>query len=270
MPLVCGILNVTPDSFSDGGRFASTDAAIAHGLQLIADGAELLDIGGESTRPGATPVSASQELERVIPVIRGLRIGSNIRLCIDSMKPKIARAAMAAGADIWNDVSALGFDPTSMQTAADLACPVVLMHMQGTPKTMQSAPQYDDPVTEVIAWLNARITSCIAAGIAKDNIMVDPGIGFGKRLADNLALLAGLKQISQQTGCGLYLGASRKSFIELLEPGANANQRLGGSLACVAAAFRQNVAIIRVHDVRETVQMLRVLTAIDTAEQTNA
>ncbi|PHR58373.1 MAG: dihydropteroate synthase [Robiginitomaculum sp.] len=262
-PLVCGILNVTPDSFSDGGQYRSAPRAIEHGLQLAAQGADLLDIGGESARPGADPVPIEAELERVLPVIEGISQQSSIPISIDTMKPEMARAALAAGAKVWNDVSALAFDPNSAAMAAELDCPLILMHMQGAPKTMQKNPTYGDVLAEVIVFLQSRIELALQAGVKRCNIMVDPGIGFGKKLADNLALLANLDRLAEQTGCPVLLGASRKRFIADLDPQASADQRLGGSLASIAAAFAQKVALVRVHDVAETVQMLRVLEAIE-------
>ncbi len=262
-PLVCGIVNVTPDSFSDGGQFLDAAHAIDHGLQLVAQGADLLDIGGESTRPGADPVPIAQELDRVLPVIEGISQQSAIPISIDTMKPEVARAALAAGGKAWNDVSALQFDPRSASVAAELDCPLILMHMQGAPKTMQKDPTYEDVLAEVTAFLQSRVELALEAGVQLHNVMVDPGVGFGKKLSDNLALLANLDQLSQQTGCPVLLGASRKRFIADLDPEVSADQRLGGSLASIATAFVQKVAMVRVHDVAETVQMLRVLEAIE-------
>ncbi len=259
--LVCGIVNVTPDSFSDGGQFLDEGRAVSHGLSLVHAGANWLDIGGESTRPGADPVSLDQELERVLPVIAQLRAQTDIPICIDTVKPEVAEAAMQSGANIWNDVSALG-GKGAVQMAAKLKCPIVLMHMRGVPKTMQDAPVYTDVITEIITWLNQQIIRATQAGIAREHIMVDPGIGFGKSPQHNLALLGALARIKQQTNCPLFLGASRKRFIAALDPGANETDRLGGSLGCVAVAFAQNVDVVRVHDVRQSVQMLRVLRGI--------
>jgi len=258
-PLVCGILNVTPDSFSDGGQFFDTKAAIDHGLQMVAAGADMLDIGGESTRPNADKIAVTEETARVVPVILGIRQRSAIPISIDTMKPETAEQAMIAGAGVWNDVSALRHDARAAALAAKLGCSMVLMHMQGTPQTMQTNPVYDDVVGEVIAFLQQRIAVAEQAGIERQKIWVDPGIGFGKRLEDNLALLANLDKLAQQTGCPVFLGASRKRFIAELSANAPEDQRLGGSLACVAMAFAQNVSVVRVHDVFEAVQMLQVL-----------
>lgn len=262
-PLVCGIVNVTSDSFSDGGRYVDPKLAIKHALTLVEQGADIVDIGGESTRPGSLPVSVDEELSRVLPVISGIRQQSEIPISIDTMKPEVAEQAMKAGADIWNDVSALRHDKTSLTKAAELGCPVVLMHMQGEPKTMQDAPIYENVFCEVLDFLQSRITAALQAGVAKTNILVDPGIGFGKTLQDNLKLLANLDKLQEQTDCPIMLGASRKRMIGELDFSAPTDDRLGGSLALVAAAYYQGIAMVRVHDVRETVQMLRVLTAVD-------
>ncbi|MBI1406362.1 MAG: dihydropteroate synthase [Caulobacter sp.] len=259
-----GIVNVTPDSFSDGGRHEGAQAAVEHGLRLLADGADLLDIGGESTRPGAAPVSEAEELARVIPVLSGLRAGTDAPLSVDTMKPAVARAAMAAGAAIWNDVSALTA-PGACETAAELGCQVVLMHMRGEPRTMQAAPHYDNVVGEVEAFLLARASAALAAGVARDRIWLDPGIGFGKTVAHNLALLAALPRLVA-LGYPVLLGASRKRFIASLDPlGKEAGARLGGSLAAALRGGAAGVAAVRVHDVRETVQALRVQAAVASA-----
>jgi dihydropteroate synthase len=262
-PEVMGIVNVTPDSFSDGGRHDTTAAAIAHGRRLIAEGADLLDIGGESTRPGAAAVDETREIARVLPVIEGLR-GAGVPLSIDTMKPAVARAAIAAGAAIWNDVAALTA-PGAPQTAAELGCAVVLMHMKGEPRTMQDDPRYDDVVGEVEAFLLARAEAAMAAGVARDRIWLDPGIGFGKTLAHNLALLAALPRLVA-LGYPVLLGASRKRFIATLDPlGKDADARLGGALAAALAGAAAGVAAVRVHDVRETVQAFIVQAAVASA-----
>lgn len=264
-PLVMGIVNVTPDSFSDGGHHATPDQAIAHARALIHDGADILDIGGESTRPGASPVSLQEEMDRVMPVIKGLCQNISIPISIDTRRPEIARAAIKAGAQIWNDVSALRASPASLQTAADLNVPVVLMHMRGEPGTMQDQPHYTDVVAEVIAFLRERVQAAITAGVQKENIIIDPGIGFGKRLQDNLALMQALGRIIEKTGQRLLFGASRKRFIEMLDPGASPDNRLGGSLASALWSAQAGTHMIRVHDVKETVQALRVWQAIKDA-----
>jgi dihydropteroate synthase len=256
-----GVVNVTPDSFSDGGRFFDQEAALVHARKLIADGADLLDLGGESTRPGAEPVPAPVELRRVIPLIQAIRAESPIPLSIDTMKPEVAEAAMAAGATLWNDVAAL-CAPESLEVAARLGCEVALMHMQGEPRTMQADPRYDDVVGEVLSFLSARAEAAMAAGVARDRILIDPGIGFGKTLAHNLALLANLDRFVA-TGFRVLLGVSRKGFIHAIDPTAvEAQDRLGGSLAAALAGAGAGCAMIRVHDVRETVQALKVRAAI--------
>ncbi|MDB5454257.1 MAG: folP [Caulobacteraceae bacterium] len=260
---VMGVINLTPDSFSDGGRFARPDAALAQARRLIAEGADILDIGGESTRPGAAPVPEAQEIARVVPLIRAIRAENAIPVSVDTMKPAVARAAMAAGASIWNDVTALRHAPDSLEVAAELACDVVLMHMQGEPRTMQAEPRYDDVVAEVAAFLAERAEAAIAAGVLRERIWLDPGVGFGKHMIrHNLPLLAGLDRIVA-LGFPVLLGASRKSFIGALDGGSRpADQRLGGSIAAALAGALAGIAAVRVHDVRETVQALRVWTAI--------
>jgi dihydropteroate synthase len=257
-----GIVNVTPDSFSDGGRFLDVDAALAHARQLIGEGADLLDIGGESTRPGAAPVSEAEELARVIPLIVAIRAQSAIPISIDTLKPAVARAAVAAGATMWNDVTALRGSPDAPDVAAQLGCPVVLMHMLGEPGTMQDAPRYDDVVAEVEAFLLARAEVAMAAGVLRENIWLDPGIGFGKTLDHNLALLRALPRFVA-LGFPILLGASRKRFIAVIDPAAKeAGDRLGGSLAVALEGARAGVAAVRVHDVRETRQALSVQAAV--------
>lgn len=256
-----GIVNVTPDSFSDGGRLDGPAAAIRHALQLAEDGADILDIGGESTRPGAAPVSMEEELRRVMPVIEGLAGNTKATLSIDTRKPEVARAALAGGASIWNDVSALTYDDASVATAADLDCSVVLMHAQGDPRTMQQDPSYTDVVHEVIGFLAARIELCVAVGINRARLIVDPGIGFGKSTVHNLALIANLEKF-QRLGCPVLLGASRKRFISVLDRQTPADQRLGGSLAAVLAGYAHGAAVFRVHDVTQTRQALTIAQAI--------
>jgi len=267
-PKVMGIVNATPDSFSDGGRFLAPDAALAHARRLIAEGADLLDIGAESTRPGADPVPAEAEIERIVPLVAAIRAESAIPISVDTMKPQVARAAMAAGAAIWNDVTALRHAPDSLAVAAELGCEVVLMHMQGEPRTMQAEPHYDDVVSEVAAFLAERAQAAMAAGVARERIWLDPGIGFGKHTTrHNLPLLAGLDRIVA-LGFPVLLGASRKAFIGALDGGARADQRLGGSIAAALAGASAGVAAVRVHDVRETVQALAVQAAIAQARET--
>ena len=261
-----GIVNVTPDSFSDGGRLAGVEAAVAHGLSLVGQGADILDIGGESTRPGADPVGEAEEIARTAPVIEAIRGRSSIRISIDTMKPAVARAAVAAGATMWNDVTALGFAPDSPSTAAALGCDVVLMHMRGEPRTMQADPRYADVVSEVIDWLVGRATQAMAAGVARERIWLDPGIGFGKTAAHNLTLTARLDRLAA-TGFPVLYGASRKRVIQAIDPTAgDPGDRLGGSLALALAAARRGGDILRVHDVRETVQALGVQAAVENAD----
>lgn len=262
-PTVMGIVNVTPDSFSDGGRLASVAAAVAHGLRLVEQGADVLDIGGESTRPGAAPVAGAEEIARTIPVIEGLRAaGWAGPVSIDTMKPAVARAAVAAGATMWNDVTALGYAPDSLATAAELGCDVVLMHMRGEPQSMQADPRYDEVVAEVCAELAARAVAAMAAGVAQERIWLDPGIGFGKTLAHNLALTAELDRLVE-LGFPVLFGASRKRMILGIDPTAtDPGDRLGGSIALALAAAGRGARMIRVHDVRETVQALRLQAAL--------
>ncbi len=261
-PLVMGIVNVTPDSFSDGGRFADAGAAVAHGLALAAAGADILDVGGESTRPGAEPVPADEELRRVLPVVEALA-GAGHVVSIDTRKAAVARAAIAAGAAIVNDVSAGTHDPEMAQTVAGAGVPVVLMHTRGDPREMQRDPRYEDVVIEVRAWLEERIHAFTAAGVAAERIIVDPGIGFGKRVADNLALIRGLGAL-HGLGRPVMLGASRKSFIRALGGAEAAAGRLGGSLAAALAGWQAGVQIVRVHDVAETMEALTVARAVAT------
>jgi dihydropteroate synthase len=259
-PILMGIVNATPDSFSDGGIHFDAGSAIAHATAMIQAGAGIIDIGGESTRPGAVPVPADEEIRRVVPVIAGLR-ATGVTISIDTRNARTMQAALDAGATMINDVSALTHDPDSLAVAARATGPVVLMHMQGEPATMQQAPAYDDVVLDVYDALEARIAMALAAGIALDRIVVDPGIGFGKTVTHNLALLAGLS-LFHGLGVPLLVGVSRKGFIARLSAGEPADGRLGGSLAAGLAAVSQGAQIIRVHDVPETLQALRVATAI--------
>jgi dihydropteroate synthase len=251
-----GVVNVTPDSFSDGGRFLGAERAIAQARLLLAQGADMLDIGGESTRPGAAPVPAEEEIARILPVVRALRADSAVPISIDTMKPEVMRAAAAEGASIWNDVTALGFSPDSFAVAAELGCEVMLMHMQGDPGTMQHNPVYGDVVAEVCAFLRQRAEAAMAAGVRREAIWVDPGIGFGKTLEHNLQLLAHLDQL-KALGFKTVLGVSRKRFLRAIDPTAEAaTDRLGGSLAGAIVGAEAGVDLVRVHDVRETVQAL--------------
>jgi dihydropteroate synthase len=256
-PQVAGIVNATPDSFSDGGRFADPAAAVDAGFAMTTDGAAILDVGGESTRPGAKPVWEGEETERVLPVVQGLA-ASGAAVSIDTRKASVMEAALGAGAAMVNDVSALLFDDRAAEVVAAAGCPVVLMHHKGTPETMQEAPRYDGPVAfAVYDWLEARIAAAEAAGIARQLILVDPGIGFGKSVQHNLQLLNALG-LFHGLGCAIMLGASRKRMIGALSGEAPADRRLAGSLALALKGAEQGVQLLRVHDVPETVQALRV------------
>lgn len=255
-PLVMGVVNVTPDSFSDGGRHLEAVAAIAHALQLEAEGADILDIGGESTRPGANPIDIEEECLRVLPVIEGLVKHARVPISIDTRNAEVMRRAAGAGARLINDVSALTHQPESLQAAAQTGLPIVLMHAQGDPRTMQRNPSYSDVVLDVYDMLEARIEACENAGIPRGRCIVDPGIGFGKTLAHNLALLGSLS-VFHGLGCAVMLGASRKSFIGKLT-GAGAEERLPGSLAAALLGAAQGVQFLRVHDVAATRQALAV------------
>ena len=264
-PLVMGIVNATPDSFSDGGRAFGLEAGLRHARQLIAEGADLLDIGGESTRPGAAPVSADEESARVVPLIEAVRRETDLPLSIDTLKPDVARAAVAAGAAIWNDVSALGA-PGAIETAAELGCDVILMHMQGEPRTMQVDPRYDDVEAEVTGFLLDRARAAEAGGVARERLWLDPGIGFGKTVQHNLVLIAGLRGLVAK-GYPVLLAASRKRFIAALDPAqTEPDQRLGGSIAAMLAGAQAGCAMVRVHDVAASVQALKVWAAIRQAE----
>jgi dihydropteroate synthase len=259
-PRLVGVVNVTPDSFSDAGRYLRPKAAIAHALALAAEGADVLDIGGESTRPGSEPTDPAAELARVLPVIEGLHGRTRALLSIDTRRALIMRRAAAAGVDMINDVSALTHDPESLAAAAETGLPIVLMHSKGEPRTMQLRPRYADVVLDVYDALERRIAACEAAGIDRARLIVDPGIGFGKTLAHNLALLAALS-IFHGLGCAVMLGASRKSFIRDLT-GAAVTERLPGSLAVALAGVEQGVELLRVHDVAATRQALAVWQAV--------
>jgi len=260
-PLVMGIVNVTPDSFSDGGQYATAESAIAHGLQLTEDGADLLDIGGESTRPGAAPVPLEEELRRVVPVVAGLAAQTRVPLSVDTSKAEVACRCLESGARIINDVTALAGDPAMAEVALKHGCGVILMHMQGTPQTMQQAPHYEDVVAEIGQFFAQRLKWAAAAGITQEHIVLDPGIGFGKKGKHNLEILARLAEF-QSLGRPVCLGVSRKALIGqiLQRPVA---QRLAGSLAALLfAQSRSAVQIVRVHDVRETRDAVEILAAI--------
>ena len=258
-PQVMGIVNVTPDSFSDGGKFSSTDLAIEHALKLINEGADILDIGGESTRPGAAVVSLDEELKRVIPVIEALSKTSNVPISIDTYKPEVMRQAILAGADIVNDVRALQ-EQGALEIVAQSPVGVCLMHMQGTPQTMQLAPQYTDVVGEIRQFLLNRMNEAVAHGITKDRILLDPGFGFGKTRAHNITLIRHLDELNA-IGQPLLVGLSRKSVLGSIA-GGDEGQRLYASIAASVISAMKGAKILRVHDVKATVDALKVVTAI--------
>lgn len=264
-PRIMGVVNVTPDSFSDGGLFLEPDAALAQARTLIAEGADILDIGGESTRPGAETVATRDEIARVVPVIAAIRRHWNGPISIDTRKAAVAEAALAAGATILNDVSAMTHDPDMAAVAGRAGVPLCLMHARGDPATMQDDPRYDSVLFDVHAFLAERIKVAVAAGVAPGRIIVDPGIGFGKTPAHNLALMRGLATF-HAFGCPILTGTSRKRFIGMLSGAAEARDRVPGSLATALYAVSQGVQIVRVHDVAETRQALALWTACETGE----
>jgi dihydropteroate synthase len=263
LPCIMGIVNVTPDSFSDGGRFAESAAAIAHGERLVEEGAAIVDVGGESTRPGSAPVAIGDELRRVVPVIEGLRdaLGPGVPISIDTTKADVARVALDAGATIVNDVTALRGDPGMAPLVAEAGCPLCLMHMLGEPRTMQDDPRYGDVVSEVCAFLEERLAAAVAAGVAEEAVLLDPGIGFGKTLEHNLALLAALDRIVA-LGRPVVLGASRKRFLGAVLGIEQADRRVAGTVATTVLGLTQGAAVFRVHDVRENAEALAVARAI--------
>jgi len=254
-----GVLNVTPDSFSDGGRFAGIDAARRHAEAMARDGASIIDIGGESTRPGAAAVSAAEELERVIPVINALRDTVDLPISVDTSKAVVMREAVKAGAALINDVMALQ-EPGALQAVADLGIPVCLMHMQGKPRTMQANPEYEQVTSDVKAFLRDRAARCVEAGVASDLIVIDPGFGFGKTHQHNVELLANLRQFADLE-FPLLVGLSRKSTLGELT-GRDVEDRLAGSISAAVIAVMNGAQILRVHDIRETVDALRVASAV--------
>ncbi len=258
-PLVMGVLNVTPDSFSDGGRFANPDAAVAEGLRMVEEGAGLIDVGGESTRPGAEAVSAVEEIRRVIPVIETLAARTTVPISVDTSKAAVMTAAVRAGASMINDVRALR-EPGALVAAADSKAAIVLMHMQGEPRTMQADPRYGDVVAEVREFLRERAAACVASGITKERIAIDPGIGFGKRLEHNLALLAGLPALVR-LGWPVLVGVSRKSMLGALL-GRAVDERVAGGVAMATAAVLAGASIVRTHDVAATVDAVKIAVAL--------
>jgi dihydropteroate synthase len=263
-PVVMGVLNVTPDSFSDGGLFSSRAAALAHAHAMLEAGATIIDVGGESTRPGATPASTAEELSRVIPVIEGLRRDSSAFISVDTSKPEVMRTAVTAGADIINDVRALS-EPDAIEAAAASGAGICLMHMQGEPRSMQEAPHYDDVVAEVQAFLAARMRACREAGVDVARLAIDPGFGFGKRTLHNLALLKSLRSF-EVLGVPVAVGLSRKSMLARLT-GRTLEQRLAGSVALAAIAVLNGARIVRAHDVAATVDAVRVAAAVGKGAQ---
>ena len=257
-PRLMGVVNVTPDSFSDGGLYLDADAAIAHGKELARDGAEILDVGGESTRPGADEVSAAEELARTEPVVAGLAEAATVS--IDTSKVAVAEAALDAGASIVNDVTALRGDPQIGGLCAERGVGLVLMHMQGTPRTMQENPAYDDVVDDVKAFLAERLGVAVAAGVAEERVWLDPGIGFGKTLEHNLELLRRLGEL-RELGRPLVVGTSRKRFIGKID-GSGVGERLGGTIASSVLAAAEGAEVLRVHDLAEVAQAVKVSTAI--------
>jgi dihydropteroate synthase len=257
-----GIVNVTPDSFSDGGKLVTSADAVSHGLRLVADGADILDVGGESTRPGADPVSVDEELSRVLPVVAGLREAAptEVAVSVDTRRPEVARAAVRAGAAIVNDVSAAA-DPAMLEVVRATGAGLVMMHMLGEPKTMQDDPRYDDVVTEVRGFLAARVGAAVAAGVGRDHLCVDPGIGFGKNLDHNLALLRDIASFAQLR-VPVLVGASRKRFIGQLTGVDDPAERVDGTAGAVAWCAAHEVDVVRVHDVLEMARVVRVVDAI--------
>jgi dihydropteroate synthase len=262
-PRVMGVLNVTPDSFSDGGRFVHIDDALRQAGDMVAEGAAIIDIGGESTRPGAAAVPLEQELARVLPVIERLAAAFDVPISIDTSKPEVMRAAVNAGAGMINDVTALSA-PGAIAAAAESAVPVCLMHMQGEPRTMQQAPQYDDVVADIMRYLSDRVAACEAGGIAHNRLLVDPGFGFGKTKAHNLAVLNGLATF-QRLGLPLLVGLSRKSMLGAVT-GRTVEERLAASVAAALMAVERGARIVRVHDVAATVDALALWLAVTDTE----
>ena len=259
VPAVMGVLNVTPDSFSDGGRFTGRDAALRQAETMARDGAAIIDIGGESTRPGAADVPEQEELDRVIPVVEALVAGVDVPVSVDTSKPGVMRAAVGAGAAIINDIRALRGDG-ALEAATELGVPVCLMHMQGSPRTMQEDPAYGDVVAEVAKFLAARVRACVAAGLAEELIIIDPGFGFGKAPRHNVELLANLRQL-RAIGRPILVGLSRKSTLGELT-GREVGERMPASIAAAVIAVVEGAQIVRAHDVRETVDALRVAVAV--------
>jgi dihydropteroate synthase len=262
-PLVMGILNITPDSFSDGGDYFEPKDAVSQAKRIIAEGADIIDIGGESSRPGAEEITVGEEIGRVLPIIKAVREISDMPISIDTTKAEVAEEAIKTGADIINDISAMHFDERMVEVALKYETPIILMHMLGKPKTMQADPSYTDCVGEIKQFFAERINYCESKGINRDMIIIDPGIGFGKRLQDNLDIIKNLGQF-KSFGCPVMIGSSRKSFIGMITKDNNKPaERIGGSIASVLAAIRNGCNIVRVHDVAATVEAINVYKAIE-------
>lgn len=261
-PKIMGVLNVTPDSFYDGGRFTTVDVALKRAAQMVADGVDIIDIGGESTRPQATPITPAEEMQRVLPVIRALKTHCDVPISIDTYHPDTLTAAVAAGATFINDITALK-NPDMMSIAVETQLPVCLMHMQGTPKNMQKNPQYQDVVQDIADFFKARIAACLNAGIKQENICLDPGFGFGKTMTHNLNLLANVSKF-MQFDCPLLIGLSRKSLFGQLLDKPVEERKVGSLTGAIIAATQTNRAIIRTHDVKEMRDAVKVIQAVHT------
>ncbi len=259
-PMLMGILNVTPDSFSDGGFFQDTEMAVEHACEMIDQGADIIDVGGESTRPGSIPVSVDEEISRILPIIARLSKRTTTIISIDTQKAEVAKVAIEAGATVINDVSAGGHDSEMFNLVAATRVGYIMMHMQGIPETMQAAPSYKNILDDMRLFFSQKLSTAIAAGIDHSQIVLDPGIGFGKTLDNNLDILANIGAL-RNLGCPLLLGASRKSFIGMIDA-SDPTKRLGGSLAAVLAAYLQNIDLFRIHDVSETKQLIDIFSAI--------
>ncbi|WP_457680947.1 dihydropteroate synthase [Thermovibrio sp.] len=263
-PVVMGILNATPDSFSDGGEYATLDRALKRAEEILEEGGKIVDVGGQSTRPGSEPVPVEEEIRRVVPVVREIRrsLGDDFFISVDTYRSSVAELALKEGADMVNDISALRFDSRMADVVSSFRCPVVLMHIKGTPKDMQLNPYYDDVISEIASYFEERIDYAVSKGIEREKIVLDPGIGFGKRLEDNLAILKNFSYF-RNFGLPLLVGTSRKSFIGKITKREVPKERLAGSLASIAPAFYGGAKVFRVHDVKETVDFLKILAAVE-------
>jgi len=263
-PVIMGILNVTPDSFSDGGLYLSVDRALKRCEEMLREGADIIDIGGESTRPGAQPVPLEEELKRVVPVVKAVRekLGNDFFISVDTYKAKVAEEALCAGADMVNDISGFRFDGEMVKLVAERRCPAVVMHIKGTPRNMQENPHYEDVVSEIISYFEDTLNMAQRAGVKREQLVIDPGIGFGKRVSDNLCIVKRLSEF-KVFGLPILIGASRKSFIGAVTGESSPLKRLPGSLAVAGLAVKKGAKILRVHDVKETRQFLDMLTAVE-------